>query len=156
VELRQSYLRVAKRAAMMVGRYAHAKQFNRHHRELRFLRTRLGRLVRDIRSKLAGKPELGNQPCVVCGRQPSHAHHVTYCQPRGASLKVSDEFTVALCSLHHNELHRSGSERAGWEKKHIDPTVIAADLWARTTTTASPNGHALLNNPGAFGASSGV
>ena len=42
VRLRQSYLRVAKRAAMMAGRYAHAKQFNRHHREVRFLRTRLG------------------------------------------------------------------------------------------------------------------
>ena len=55
VRLRQSYLRVAKRAAMMAGRYAHAKQFNRHHRELRFLRTRLGRLVRDIRRKIKGK-----------------------------------------------------------------------------------------------------
>jgi transposase, IS5 family len=29
VRLRQSYVRVAKRAAMMAGRYAHAKQFNR-------------------------------------------------------------------------------------------------------------------------------
>jgi len=27
VQLRQSYLRIAKRAAMMAGRYAHAKQF---------------------------------------------------------------------------------------------------------------------------------
>ena len=45
VRLRQSYLRVAKRAAMMAGRYAHAKQFNRHRRELRILRTRLGRLI---------------------------------------------------------------------------------------------------------------
>jgi IS5 family transposase len=54
VRLRQSYLRVAKRAAMMVGRYAHAKQFNRHHRDVRFLRTRLGRLIRDIRRKIAG------------------------------------------------------------------------------------------------------
>jgi IS5 family transposase len=54
VRLRQSYLRVAKRAAMMAGRYAHAKQFNRHHREVRFLRTRLGRLIRDIRRKIAG------------------------------------------------------------------------------------------------------
>ena len=58
VKLRQSYLRVAKRAAMMAGRYAHAKQFNRHHRELRFLRTRLGRLVRDIRRKIKGKEDL--------------------------------------------------------------------------------------------------
>src|SRR6201987_1299169 len=52
VQLRQSYLRVAKRAAMMAGRYAHAKQFNRHHREVRFLRTRLGRLIRDMRRKI--------------------------------------------------------------------------------------------------------
>ena len=29
VRLRQSYVRIAKRAAMMAGRYAHAKQFNR-------------------------------------------------------------------------------------------------------------------------------
>ena len=53
VRLRQSYLRIAKRAAMMAGRYAHAKQFNRHHRELRLLRTRLGRIIRDIRRKIA-------------------------------------------------------------------------------------------------------
>jgi transposase, IS5 family len=58
VALRQSYLRVAKYAAMMASRYAHAKQFKRHHRELRFLRTRLGRLVRDIRRKIEAKPEL--------------------------------------------------------------------------------------------------
>ena len=58
MRLRQSYLRVAKRAAMMAGRYAHAKQFNRHRRELRLLRSRLGRIVRDIRRKIAGRPEL--------------------------------------------------------------------------------------------------
>jgi IS5 family transposase len=58
VKLRQSYLRLTKRAAMMAGRYSHAKQFKRHHRELRFLRTRLGRLVRDIRRKIKGKEDL--------------------------------------------------------------------------------------------------
>ena len=57
VRLRQSYRRIAKRAAMMAGRYAHAKQFKRHHRQLRLLRTRLGRLIRDIRRKIAGEPE---------------------------------------------------------------------------------------------------
>jgi hypothetical protein len=49
VELRQSYLRLAKRAAIMVGRYTHAHQFKRARRELKFLRTRLGRIIRDIR-----------------------------------------------------------------------------------------------------------
>lgn len=55
VRLRQSYLRVAKRAAMMAGRYAHAKQFKRHRRQLRLLRSRLGRIVRDISRKIAGR-----------------------------------------------------------------------------------------------------
>jgi IS5 family transposase len=58
VRLRQSYVRVAKRAALMTGRYAHAKQFKRAGRELRFLRTRLGRLIRDIRRKTAHSPGL--------------------------------------------------------------------------------------------------
>ena len=58
VPLRQSYVRVSKRAAIMAGRYAHAKQFKRHNRELKFLRIRLGRLVRDIRRKTEGDEEL--------------------------------------------------------------------------------------------------
>jgi transposase, IS5 family len=55
VRLRQSYLRVAKRAAMMAGRYA--KQFNRHRKQVRLLRTRLGRIIRDIRRKIDGSTE---------------------------------------------------------------------------------------------------
>lgn len=56
VALRQSYLRVAKRAAIMVGRYTHAHQFKRARRELKFLRTRLGRIIRDIRRKIEATP----------------------------------------------------------------------------------------------------
>ena len=58
VPLRQSYRRVAKRAAIMVGRYTHAHQFKRARRELKFLRTRLGRVIRDIRRKVAGDETL--------------------------------------------------------------------------------------------------
>ena len=58
VRLRQSYLRIAKRSAMTASRYAHAKQFKRHHRQLRLLRSRLGRIIRDIRRKIAGRPQL--------------------------------------------------------------------------------------------------
>src|SRR5713226_8732852 len=58
VPLRQSYLRVAKRAAIMVGRYTHAHQFKRARRALKFLRTRLGRLIRDIGRQIDGNPEL--------------------------------------------------------------------------------------------------
>jgi IS5 family transposase len=58
LRLRQSYLRVAKRAAIMVGRYTHAHQFKRANRALRFLRIRLGRLLRDINRKIEGDRDL--------------------------------------------------------------------------------------------------
>jgi transposase, IS5 family len=58
VPLRQSYRRVAKRAAIMVGRYSHAHQFKRARKALKFLRTRLGRVIRDINRKIDGHPEL--------------------------------------------------------------------------------------------------
>lgn len=51
ITLRQSYLRVGKRASVKVGRYAHAKQFKRMRRELRRLRTWVGRMIRDIQRK---------------------------------------------------------------------------------------------------------
>jgi transposase, IS5 family len=61
VPLRQSYLRLAKRAAIMVGRYSHAHQFNRARRALKFLRTRLGRVIRDIRRKIGDNDMLADR-----------------------------------------------------------------------------------------------
>ena len=58
VTVRQSYIRVAKKAAMMAGRYSHAKQFKRFNRQLKFLRTRLGRLIRDITRKIGNDEDL--------------------------------------------------------------------------------------------------
>ena len=34
------------------------------------------------------------QPCIVCGRTPSEAHHIRFAQPRALGRKVSDEYTV--------------------------------------------------------------
>ncbi|KRQ06468.1 hypothetical protein AOQ71_25980 [Bradyrhizobium manausense] len=68
VKLRQSYLRIAKTAAMMAGRYAHAKQFKRHQRQLRILRSRLGRIIRDIRRKIEGQAVLENAFALPLGR----------------------------------------------------------------------------------------
>jgi IS5 family transposase len=51
IKLRQSYVRVGKKAAVKAGRYAHARQFKRMRRRLRKLRTYVGRLIRDIRRK---------------------------------------------------------------------------------------------------------
>lgn len=52
VKLRQTYVRVSKKTAVMVGRYAHAKQFKRMRRKLKKLRTWLGRIIRDVRRKV--------------------------------------------------------------------------------------------------------
>jgi IS5 family transposase len=68
VPLRQSYRRVAKKAAMMAGRYAHAKQFKRMNRQIKFLRTRLGRIIRDIRRKIDGDGGLEEAFAVPLGR----------------------------------------------------------------------------------------
>jgi hypothetical protein len=58
VPLRQSYRRLAKRAAIMVGRDTHAHQFKRARRALKFLRIRRGRVIRDIGRKIAGNKAL--------------------------------------------------------------------------------------------------
>jgi hypothetical protein len=72
------------------------------------------------------------QACLVCGRVPSDAHHLTFTQPRALGRRVSDEFTVPLCRLHHRELHRSGNETAWWQRLNIDPLPVALRLWQHT------------------------
>jgi IS5 family transposase len=54
VILRRSHARVAKRAALMAGRYAHAKQFKRMRAVIKKLKAFLGRMHRDICRKTAG------------------------------------------------------------------------------------------------------
>ncbi len=51
---------------------------------------------------------VARQPCVICGRAPSHAHHLRFAQPRAMGLKVSDEYTVPLCSGHHDSAASNG------------------------------------------------
>lgn len=75
---------------------------------------------------------VATHPCLICGRSPVHAHHVRYAQPRGLGLKVSDEFTVPLCAIDHDALHRSGHERRWWREKNIDPLPHAERLWAQS------------------------
>jgi hypothetical protein len=72
------------------------------------------------------------QPCTICGRQPCEAHHIRYAQPRALGRRVSDEFTVPLCRLHHRELHQQGNERTWWSKFNIDPMPIALRFWQET------------------------
>lgn len=55
------------------------------------------------------------------------AHHTKSAQPRALKRKASDEFTVPLCRVYHQDLHRTGSERAG--------TYTAAPPKHRTLST---------------------
>lgn len=54
IDLRQSYTRVGKKALIAHQRYAHAKQYKRANRQLRKLKTFLGRTIRDIERKIEG------------------------------------------------------------------------------------------------------
>jgi hypothetical protein len=72
---------------------------------------------------------VASQPCLICGRTPAHAHHIRYAQAKGIALKVSDEFTVPLCAIHHTENHATGDEKRWWQERKIDPLVAAHQLW---------------------------
>jgi len=74
---------------------------------------------------------VSSQPCVVCGRTPADAHHLRFAQPRALGLKVSDEFTIPVCRVHHRKLHEIGDEQVWWRQLNIDPLPIALNLWQR-------------------------
>ena len=74
------------------------------------------------------------QPCLLCGRKPSDAHHIRFVQPRALGRKASDEFTVPLCRSHHRSVHRAGNEQVWWQQAGIDPLKVASKLWKHTHT----------------------
>ena len=127
VQLRQSYLRIAKRAAMMAGRYAHAKQFNRHRRQLRILRTRLGRLIRDIRRKIAGQEHL-----TVAFEVPlSRASQIRFQEQRQRGWK--------LYSFHASEVECIGKGKAS------TPYEFGVKASIVTTNARAPGGQFVLH-----------
>ena len=87
---------------------------------------------------------VAKQPCLVCGRRPTDAHHLRFAQSPALGRKVSDEFTVPLCRGHHREVHRCGDEAGWWDKAGIDPTDAARVLWLKT--------HPLTGGVGTVGA----
>ena len=127
VRLRQSYLRIAKRAAMMAGRYAHAKQFNRHRRQLRILRTRLGRIIRDIRRKIAGQ-----EPIAAVFEAPlSRASQIRHQQQRQRGWK--------LYSFHAPEVECIGKGKAS------APYEFGVKASIVTTNARAPGGQLVLH-----------
>jgi hypothetical protein len=81
---------------------------------------------------------VAKQPCLICGRRPSDAHHLRFAQHRALGRKVSDEFIVPLCRGHHREVHRSGDEASWWSKAGIDPIGIARKIWTETHPVFAP------------------
>ncbi|HBY5838878.1 TPA: DUF968 domain-containing protein, partial [Klebsiella pneumoniae] len=56
-----------------------------------------------------------SQPCCVCGQQADDPHHIIGHGTGGTGTKAHDIFTIPLCRIHHDELHR---DPAAWEEKH--------------------------------------
>jgi hypothetical protein len=81
---------------------------------------------------------VASKPCLVCGRSPADAHHLRFAQPRAMGRKVSDEFTVPLCRIHHRKLHLCGDEAAWWQEHKVDPLDVAQSLWRESRGLAPP------------------
>jgi ERF superfamily protein len=89
---------------------------------------------------------VSSQPCMLCGRQPSDAHHLRFAQPRALGRKVSDEFAVPLCRTHHRVLHARGDEATWWNELKIDPVAAAQKLWEHTRLNQAP-AHRRIGTP---------
>lgn len=79
--------------------------------------------------------EVRLMPCTVeqdgehCNGSPIHAHHLTTIKgERGMGQKTGDNYTLPLCSLHHNALHRIG-EKSFWRLWGIDAIEETKRLW---------------------------
>jgi hypothetical protein len=103
---------------------------------------------------------VAQQPCLICGRQPSDAHHLRFTQSRALGRKVSDEFTIPLCRGHHREVHRSGDEASWWRKTGIDSIGAARTLWTETRPLRSdaevPNSDQSTAAPTALSSSTSI
>jgi hypothetical protein len=75
--------------------------------------------------------------CLVCGREPSHAHHIKYAEPRALGRKVGDQWVVPLCATHHRQLHEFGNEETWWQNNRIDPLSEAARIWNGNVATTN-------------------
>ena len=88
---------------------------------------------------------VASQPCLICGRTPSQAHHIRFAQARALSRKVSDEWTVPICATHHRSLHDGGDEERWWQERKVDPVLRACQLWRQTREAAQVPGESQVS-----------
>jgi hypothetical protein len=89
---------------------------------------------------------VASQPCIVCGRTPSEAHHIRFAQPRALGRKVSDEYSrmrrlaKAHRSTRNDHLHRNarlGSRRSAAMTLGMSAHSLRATAGANTLGTLS-------------------
>lgn len=74
-------------------------------------------------------------PCIVTGKTPVEAAHISYAAPeygklgRGKSQKESDRWAVPLHAEQHRRQH-SMNEREYWQSVGINPCIVALSLHA--------------------------
>ncbi len=102
IDLRQSYARVGKKALIAHQRYAHAKQYKRAARQLRTLKTQLGRTIRDIRRKIEHDDAL----CDTFGRSLWLASRVLHQKPRDTGYKVYSLHAPEVVCIGKGKAHK--------------------------------------------------
>ena len=126
IPLRQSYVRVAKKAVMMSGRYRHAKQMKRARRKEKFIQVRLGRVIRDIRRQLEQREDL--KPLFA---EALHKATIAYKQQRNSTEK--------LYSWHAPEVECIGKGKAD------KPYEFGCKVSVTTNINRAPGGHFVLH-----------
>jgi hypothetical protein len=77
-------------------------------------------------------------PCVVTGRRPVEAAHVSFKAPqfgaygRGKGHKVSDRWALPVCSDAHADQHKH-NEEDWWLNLGINPHLVALIIWGLWT-----------------------
>jgi IS5 family transposase len=126
--LRQSYLRVAKFALMMSGRYRHAKQMKRARRVEKFIQVRLGRVLRDVRRQLR-KPEYHSLRSLFA--ETIRKAWIAFRQERHSKIK--------LYSWHAPEVECIGKGKAD------KPYEFGCKVSVTTNVNRAPGGHFVLH-----------
>ena len=112
----------------------HANRW-RHRRKLFAPRSTRAFSPSASRSGSAARSISASSPVNLASSAGAHPHTRTTSATRnleGLSLKVSDEFTVPLCAIHHHHIHTTGKEREWWQERNIDPLKIADTLWQQS------------------------
>ena len=131
IALRQNYNREAPRLAAQIGRYAHAKQFKRMKKALRTLRSRVGRVHREVGRKLHALPEA----------QRDNARDLLQRAGRILTQKTKDK--NKLYALHAPEVECISKVRREVAHIIVSPAHEAGDETGRSVGRSLPV-HALL------------